>query len=133
MASLVINSGENAGKHYPLARRPLSIGRDPARDIQIADASVSRKQCLIRLRDDNYVLQPFESVNAVLVNGVEVKDEVVLSDGDSIEVGNTVLMFWAQDDPDRTNALEQRKLADRRMREEQTIKADARQGLPPNM
>ena len=121
MPSLVITSGDNAGTHFPLANRPLSIGRDPARDIQLADPKVSRKHCLIRRCGDEYVLQPFQSVNCVLINGSEISDEVVLKDRDKIELGDTTLRFRAADDPNRTNALERRKRADRRMREEQTI------------
>jgi len=121
MPSLMITTGENAGTHFPIANRPLSIGRDPARDIQLIDPKVSRKHCLIRRRGDDYILQPFQSVNCVLINGSEISDEVVLRDRDKIELGDTTLRFRVADDPNRTNALEQRKLADRRMREDQTL------------
>ena len=121
MASLVLTSGDTAGKYFPIANRPLSIGRDPARDIQLADPKVSRKHCLIRRRGDDYVIQPFQSVNPVLVNGIEVHAEVVLNEGDEIELGETTLCFRFDDDPNRTNALERRKLADRRMREDPTL------------
>ena len=121
MAGLMIISGERAGAYFQLANRPLSVGRDPARDIQIVDPKVSRKQCLIRRRGDDYVLQPFQSVNAVLINDREVRDEVVLHDRDMLVFGDTTLCFSAVDDPSRTNGLEQQKLADRRMRMDPTI------------
>jgi pSer/pThr/pTyr-binding forkhead associated (FHA) protein len=121
MPNLLITSGNHAGKYFPLASRPLSVGRDPARDIQLTDPKVSRKQCMIQRRGEEYVLRPFESVNAVLINGAEIRDEIVLNDHDEIQLGNTTLRFCAADDPARTNALEQRKLADRRMRSDPTI------------
>ena len=121
MASLVITSGEKTGTYFQLTSRPLSVGRDPARDIQLVDPKVSRKHFMIVRHAEDYLLRPFQSVNAVLVNGNEVAEEVVLSNRDKIQVGDTTLRFLASDDQDRTNALEARKLAGRRLREDQTI------------
>ena len=104
-----------------LANRTLSAGRDAARDIQILDPKVSRKHFLVRRRRDDYVLAPAKSLNGVLVNGTEIADEVVLQDRDKIEVGDTTLRFRAGDDPDRTNALEAYKVADRSAREDRTV------------
>jgi pSer/pThr/pTyr-binding forkhead associated (FHA) protein len=127
MASLVLTSGQNAGKYFQLANRPLSVGRDPARDIQLVDPKVSRKHFMIVHKGDGYVLRPFESINAVLVNGNEVAGEFVLSDRDKIQAGDTTLRFLAGDEQNRTNALEARKLADRSLREDQTISAPRKQ------
>ena len=121
MANLLITAGEQAGKYFPLANRTLSAGRDAARDIQILDPKVSRKHFLVRRRGDDYVLTPAKSLNGVLVNGTEIADEVVLRDRDKIEVGDTTLRFRAGDDPDRTNALEAYKVADRSAREDRTV------------
>src|SRR5437762_2874624 len=126
MASLVLTSGEKAGTYFQLANRPLSVGRDPARDIQLVDPKVSRKHFMIVHKGNDYVLRPFESVNAVLINGNEVAGEIVLSDRDKIQAGDTTLRFLAGDEQDRTNALEARKLADRSLRENQTINNDRR-------
>ena len=116
MASLVVTSGDKVGTSFQLANRPLSAGRDPARDIQIIDPKVSRKHFLIRRDGDDYLLVPFESLNGVIVNGDKIEDPVVLADRDKIQVGDTTLRFRAADDPDRTNALEEYKVADRRAR-----------------
>ena len=121
MANLLITAGPQAGKYFPLANRPLAVGRDPARDIQILDPKVSRKHFIVRRAGDDYVLVPFKSVNAVLVNGEEIASEVILRDRDKIEIGDTTLRFRVNDDPDRTNALDQFKVADRQAREDQTI------------
>ena len=121
MANLLITSGEQAGKHFPLANRTLSAGRDSARDIQILDPKVSRKHFLISRSGDNYALAPVKSLNGVFVNGTEIADEVVLQDRDKIAVGDTTLRFRVGDDPDRTNALDAYKVADRSAREDRTI------------
>ncbi len=107
MASLVVTSGDKIGTSFQLADRPLSAGRDPARDIRIIDPKVSRKHFLIRRDGDDYVLVPVQSLNGVIVNGDKVEDPVVLADRDKIQVGDTTLRFRAADDPDRTEALEE--------------------------
>jgi pSer/pThr/pTyr-binding forkhead associated (FHA) protein len=121
MASLLITAGAQAGTYFLLGSRPLSAGRNPARDIQILDPKVSRKHFLIRREGEAYLLLPFDTVNGVIVNGEAIGGEVVLRDRDEIQVGDTMLRFELSDDPDRTNALQQYKLANRRTRDDQTI------------
>lgn len=121
MAHLLITAGPNAGKYFPLANRPLSAGRDPARDIQLLDPKVSRKHFMVRKTGDEFVIVPFKSVNGVILNGDELTGESVLRDRDTIEVGDTTLRFRVNDDAQQTNALCQQKVADRQAREDQTI------------
>src|SRR5215510_12747217 len=110
MANLLITAGPNAGKYFPLANRPLSAGRDPARDIQLLDPKVSRKHFVVRKISEQYVMVPSQSVNAVVLNGQELAAQAVLRDRDKIEVGDTTLRFRLNDDTDRTNALDHRKV-----------------------
>ncbi|MFQ5411729.1 MAG: FHA domain-containing protein [Phycisphaerae bacterium] len=121
MASLKITSGEKAGSHYPLAKRPLTGGRDPARDIQILDPKVGRRHFQIRMRDADYVVVDFQSRNGVYVNGEKINVEQTLRDGDEILIGDTRLVFSISDDPDRTDALQKHKDAGRHAREDRTI------------
>ena len=121
MACLVITSGEQSGKYFPLAKRPLTAGRDPARDIQLLDSKVSRKHFQVRCQDDGYVIREMRSKNGVLINGARVEDEHKLADGDQIQAGDTTLVFYEKDDPDRTNALNQYKQAGRPFREDMTL------------
>ena len=50
MACLLITESpvDQGGKHFRLANRTVAAGRDPAREIQILDAKVSRKHFLVR-------------------------------------------------------------------------------------
>ena len=121
MASLKITSGEQADKYYPLANRPLTGGRDPARDIQILDPKVGRKHFQIRKGDVGYVVVDFQSRNGVYVNGEKISEERPLQDGDEIMIGDTRLVFFNADDPDRTDALQKQKDAGRHAREDRTI------------
>ena len=121
MPSLTIVTGENAGKQFVLAKRPLSIGRDPARDIQVIDPKVSRKHAIVRPEGDGHALASAKALNGVIINGNEIDAERVLADGDRIQLGDTELVYASSDEPDRTNALHQRKQADRKLRESNTL------------
>ncbi len=125
MASLMILTGQNAHTHYQIANRPLSAGRDPARDIQLLDPKVSRKHFMICRNEDGYVLKPLPSLNGVLINGAGISTEWELSDGDTIQVGDTTLRFCADDVLEGPDGLAARKLADRSAREFQTINTDS--------
>jgi len=121
MASLVIATGEQAGTYYQISNRPLSAGRDPSRDIQIVDPKVSRRHFQIRRSGEDYVLAELKSLNGVYVNGEKIAGQCLLNDGDEIHVGDTTLIFYISDEPDKTNALLKYKLADRRLRDDRTV------------
>ncbi len=120
MACLKIMTGEQAGKSYSVANRPLAGGRDPAREIQIVDARVSRKHFVIRKDGDGHVIVDLRSENGVCVNGVKI-DEARLQDGDQITVGGTTLAYFSSDDPAHTDALQEYRKAGRALREDRTI------------
>lgn len=120
MACLIISTGDQSGTYFPLSNRPLAAGRDPAREIQIIDARVSRKHFVIRKNGDDYVICDMRSQNGVFVNGDKV-EEAQLHDGDRIEVGDTTLVFRMSDDPDRTDALQTYRKGDRAYREDRTV------------
>ena len=121
MACLVIVSGEQAGTYFQLTKRTLTGGRDPAREIQIVDAKVSRKHFQIRYGEDHHLVVELQSLNGVEVNGAGIDGEQVLHDGDEIIVGSTMLQFYEDDNPDRTNAVNVYRQRDRRLREDRTI------------
>lgn len=121
MASLVIITGENAGNHYHLTNRPLTAGRDPARDIQLIDPKVSRKHFQVRKDGDGYILVEMKSRNGVYVNGEKVSEKPLV-DGDEIQAGDTVLRYYESDIGDRTDALHKYKRATPELREDQTIR-----------
>ena len=65
----------------------LRIGRSPAADIVLDDASVSRRHAVIVHRGGRAVILDDRSLNGVFVNGERV-GEAVLSDGDGIAIGH---------------------------------------------
>ncbi|MCB9855553.1 MAG: FHA domain-containing protein [Phycisphaerales bacterium] len=128
MASLVVTSGNQSGQYYRLADTLMSVGRDPARDIQLVDPKVSRKHFEVRRIGRTFTLTPLRSVNPVRVNGEVVEHEIALRDLDAIDVGETRLRFCSDDDPARANSLDHLKRVEPRLRDDQTINNNDRNG-----
>jgi pSer/pThr/pTyr-binding forkhead associated (FHA) protein len=70
----------------------LRIGRSPACDIVLDDASVSRRHAVLVHRGGRAVILDDRSLNGVFVNGERV-GEAALSDGDGIAIGHVSARF----------------------------------------
>ena len=70
----------------------LRIGRSPACDIVLEDASVSRRHAVIVHRGGRAMILDDRSLNGVFVNGDRV-GEAVLNDGDGIAIGHVSAQF----------------------------------------
>lgn len=121
MASLIVIQGADPGKRFELGNRTLSIGREPARDVQLVDPKVSRKHALIRREGDAYLISSAKALNGVLVNGRAIDAETTLKEGDEIGMGDTLLCFTESSDPKVTNAVFERKVVNRDVRDKRTI------------
>lgn len=121
MAGLTIITGEQAGTHFELANRTLSVGRDPSRDIQIIDPKVSRKHAMIRTETEKYLIAATKALNGIIINGTPVDGETALNEGDEIQLGDTTLRFATSISPDATNAVNHRKVGGRAIRESNTL------------
>ncbi|MDQ2964548.1 MAG: FHA domain-containing protein [Chloroflexota bacterium] len=69
----------------------LTIGRGNDNGLVIHDSRISRHHARLQARRGTLVLTDLGSTNGLRVNGVRV-DEVVLGEGDQIELGDTVLV-----------------------------------------
>lgn len=107
MPSIIIVSGPNEGDYYPVAKRPLVIGRDEACTVQFVDELVSRKHLQIRFdeKTNAHLALDMKSANGVFINGRKVETETQLSDGDMIELGKSKIMFTMGDFKDRESAM----------------------------
>jgi len=92
VARLILFKGTSAERSFPLGETPAVIGRQPPCNIQILDAKASRKHCEIHQTDKGFELSDLGSRNATFVNGVSVT-KTMLSNGDQVRVGNTVMEF----------------------------------------
>lgn len=96
LARLEVAGGPEAGKAFVLDREVTTIGRlsqNAAWEIKLNDRTVSRPHLRIERRGSAYILSDLGSANGTMLNGLFVIEPVVLSDGDEIRLGETVLVF----------------------------------------
>ncbi len=99
----VMRAGPTIGKVYPLEASEVSIGRESTNTITINDVEVSRKHARMELRGNAYVIQDLGSTNGTFVNGQRVTGPQVLNPGDSISLGEgIVLSYESAFDPNAT-------------------------------
>ncbi len=78
-------------REIELDGRPVTIGRATDNDVVLHDGRVSRYHGRVQARRGTLVYTDLESTNGSYVNGAPVR-EVVLGEGDRIELGGTVLV-----------------------------------------
>ncbi|MBM4144213.1 MAG: mechanosensitive ion channel [Lentisphaerae bacterium] len=91
-ARLLITGGPLRGALFELGDAKLTIGRDPASDMCISDPHVSAAHGEIAPRGGAYVLRDLQSRHGIRVNG-EKAEEVVLRQGDHIEIGPIAFVY----------------------------------------
>ena len=89
---LISVSGEQKGKSWPLSSGDFMLGRDDKCYIQILDAMVSRKHCMIKCDDTCVKLQDLQSRNETLINGLPSQN-ATLNLGDKIAIGSEVFIL----------------------------------------
>jgi hypothetical protein len=91
-ATLVLMSGPNEVKAYPLSGAQVSIGRSERSDIALADPGVSRNHARIVREGDDFIVEDLGSTNGTEVNGQPVRRRR-LADGDMVKLANSALQF----------------------------------------
>lgn len=90
---LTVQSGSNRGNTYFLPANDIVIGRDPASFIAIDDGKVSGKHLKLVYDGSNWSALDLGSTNGTYVNGQRISGQRQVSNGDTIKVGDTVLVF----------------------------------------
>jgi len=90
-ARLLVEAGQSGGGSFEIGERAV-IGREPDCEVLLAESAVSRRHAEIEWTYHGYRLRDLGSRNGTFVNAEEV-DEVLLADGDLIEVGLVQLRF----------------------------------------
>ncbi|MDQ5846291.1 MAG: GGDEF domain-containing protein [Acidobacteriota bacterium] len=102
--ALVSLRGELMAVPIPLERDEVIIGRALEADVRLNDARASRLHARITSEREadggGYRLEDLGSTNGTLVNG-ELITEVMLNDGDKIEIGDHLFRFDMLDEIDR--------------------------------
>ncbi len=97
-ARLVAAAGLPKGFVFELAQPRVTIGRDPANNLCIANQHVSGQHAVIERQDDRFVIQDLNSRLGTLVNGQRIQSDD-LNRGDLIEVGPVAFVFEAEQTP----------------------------------
>jgi pSer/pThr/pTyr-binding forkhead associated (FHA) protein len=107
MASIIVISGKQAGEYLPLGKRTNVIGRAEALPLQILDEMVSRRHLRISFdaTDNCYSAEDMHSKHGTMINNFQIETQTILSEGDEILIGQTMLLFTEEDIENRDNAL----------------------------
>jgi hypothetical protein len=92
-AHLVVPKGPLAGQHIVLFDGSACLGRGSKVDIELSDASVSRRHAEIRVAGEEICLRDLGSTNGTRVNGKQITSWYLLRDGDEIQLGDLVLVL----------------------------------------
>lgn len=91
---LVTYDLDSNGVDFRLFEGRNLIGRDFSCGVCINDNKVSSQHAILLYRNGKFRIKDNLSVNGTIVNGEDIDDDsVLLSDGDIIKVGDTVLLF----------------------------------------
>jgi len=88
-----------AGREHLLASESTTIGRAVDSDIVITSRRVSREHTRVERQGRRVMLIDLGSTNGTFLNGERVLAPVKLHDGDSVSIGDVVLVFH---DPEST-------------------------------
>lgn len=108
-ATLLVIQGVDQGSRFDLGPDPatgipgppaVSVGRGVRNEIRVLDTEVSRQHALIRSENGRWILSDRNSANGTFVNGQQTRQHELRS-GDQVQVGRTVFLFTATDEPQR--------------------------------
>jgi pSer/pThr/pTyr-binding forkhead associated (FHA) protein len=85
--SLVVASGVHQGKPIAIPGNQFLIGRDEGCHLRPASPAISKKHCLLLVRDEKAFVRDLESTNGTFVNDEQIAGERELADGDRLRVG----------------------------------------------
>lgn len=92
--SLLMISGPQIGRNFPIVEDEFMIGRAGHCDLPIEDELVSRHHCKICLTNDGALLKDLGSTNGTLLNGRKIREDSTIREGDQIQVGSTVILRY---------------------------------------
>jgi predicted component of type VI protein secretion system len=84
---LLVVQGKPIGKEIPVKETRFLIGRSDECHLRPNSELVSRIHCQITVDGETVRLRDLGSSNGTIVNGERLSDEVVINDGDLIQVG----------------------------------------------
>ncbi|MCC6558013.1 MAG: VWA domain-containing protein [Polyangiaceae bacterium] len=92
-ASLLIISGDDAGRRFPLDQPRITIGRTAAAQICLRDANVSRLHAVLTAQRGRFMASDLGSTNTTCLNGARLTKPAPLSPGDVLRIGDIELRY----------------------------------------
>jgi len=84
----IIYQPTNEKQEHAIDFRPVIMGRSPACDIVLESPEISRRHCMVEVRDNKYWLVDLASANGTCVNALPIKEKN-LESGDIITLGKS--------------------------------------------
>ena len=91
---IVVRRGPIQSAMFRLERDVVTLGRDGANDIVIADPQVSRYHLRLLQRDNEYHLEDLGSTNGTRVNGTVATGIAPLENGDTLFLGDAIALSY---------------------------------------
>jgi pSer/pThr/pTyr-binding forkhead associated (FHA) protein len=101
---VVMSKGPTPGKFFNLSGSNVTIGRDINADIVINIPEVSRRHAQFRLEGGSYILEDLGSTNGTFVNGQRLTTPHRMRDGETIMLGEAVVLMFRTSGPPDPNA-----------------------------
>src|ERR1700680_847077 len=89
---LIAVAGPLSGARLTLTGPEVSVGRDAANQLTLADPSVSPRQCVFAWGGGRVTIRDCDPGNPSFVNGLPAGDRA-LQDGDQIQIGGSVFVL----------------------------------------
>jgi pSer/pThr/pTyr-binding forkhead associated (FHA) protein len=93
-----VQGGPAAGALFLLDADRVTAGRGGDSDIFLDDITVSRRHAEVERTPAGYVVRDAGSLNGTYLNAERIDDEVVLHQGDELQVGKFRLVFFERSD-----------------------------------
>ncbi|MBW8825477.1 MAG: zinc-ribbon and FHA domain-containing protein [Acidobacteria bacterium] len=90
---LVVKRGPGSGSRFLLDEPVTTAGRHPDSHIFLDDVTVSRRHAEVVRADDAYRVRDVGSLNGTYVNRERIDHEIVLANGDEVQIGRFKLVF----------------------------------------
>jgi pSer/pThr/pTyr-binding forkhead associated (FHA) protein len=98
LADLLVRRGTAKGERLPVRSPTVNIGRADYNDVRLPDPSVSATHAKLQLREGVWTLNDLGSTNGTSADGMVVTDEMPLSPGTVITLGEVDLLFEPHDE-----------------------------------